>query len=319
MGMGMDRQMATGAADPLYLVEFFREFHAAVLHHRAQLDAAAAPTPVEEDSVQIREADILAEDEVPAEERSQLAPDVIQARLLELLESQVQAVQRRGDAREQKRFTDIQYVMAAMSDEVFLSVEWASKEYWSTHLLEERLFGTHDAGTRFFANLDALLQHRDASRADVLLAYLMALSLGFRGKLRDVSTDAQLAHYRHQAYVTLFQRNPGLPENTPLFSQAYAHTRGGQQPSWLPQLRPWVLSLFMVAAGYLIVAHFIWDRRSSVVTARLDELNTRLGTSQAPTRSAADSGASAPRSGASPVADGSGRSGSGSGRGARLK
>lgn len=288
--------MASDSADPLYLVEFFREFYAAVLHHRAKLDAAFTPQ-LEEDSVQIREADILAEDEVPGAERSQLAPDLLQAQLLELIESQIQTVQSRGDAREQKRFAEIQYVMAAMADEVFLSTEWASKDYWSTHLMEERLFGTHDAGTRFFANLDALLLHRDASRADVLLVYLMALSLGFRGKLRDVSDDAQIGHYRHQAYVTLFQRNPGLPDNTPLFPQAYAHTRGGQQPSWLPQLRPWILSLFMVAAGYLLVAHFIWDRRSSEVTARLDELNNRLGASQSPSRTAAESPAADPKSG----------------------
>ena len=301
--------MASDPANPLYLVEFFRELYATVLHYRTQLDLAGAPMQ-DEDSVQIREADILAEDAVPGQERSELAPDVIQAHLLELIESQVQAVQRRGDGREQKRFTEIQYVMAAMADEVFLSVEWASKEYWSTHLLEERLFGTHDAGSRFFTNLDALLQHRDASRADVLLVYLMALSLGFRGKLRDVSTDSQLAHYRHQAYVTLYQRNPGLPENTPLFPQAYAHTRGGQQPSWLPQLRPWVLSLFMVAAGYLVIAHFIWDRRSSVVAERLDELNTRLGASQTTAQGAADGRLSGPNAGSAPAADGASRSGS---------
>ena len=96
---------------------------------------------------------------------------------------------------------------------------------------------------------------------------------------------------------TVHERNPGLPENTPLFPQAYAHTRGGQQPSWLPQLRPWIFSLFMVAAGYLLVAHFIWDRRSSEVTARLDELNNRLGASQSPSRTAAESPAADPKSG----------------------
>ena len=279
--------MATDSADPLFLVEFFREFYATVLHHRTQIESAGAPVP-DEDSVEIREADILAEEVQPGAERSQIAPDMIQALLLELLETQVQAVQRRGDPREQKRFAEIQYAMTAMADEVFLSVEWAGKEYWSTHLLEERLFGTHDAGSRFFDNLDALLQHRDATRADVLLVYLMAVSLGFRGKLRGVSTDPQIAHYRNQAYVTLYQRNPGLPENSPLFPQAYAHTRSGQQQSWLPQLRPWVLSLFVVAASYLLIAHFIWERRASAVTARLDELNTHWAASQTPVHSAVD-------------------------------
>jgi type VI secretion system protein ImpK len=266
--------MASDSADPLYLVEFFREFHATVLHQRQRIETAMAPV-VEEDSIQIREADILAEEASPGSEPSQIAPDLIQAVLVELMESQVQAVQRRGDPREQKRFAEIQYVMAAMADEVFLSLEWAGKDYWSTHLLEERMFGTHDAGSRFFENLDGLLQRRDATRADVLAVYLLALSLGFRGKLRGVSTDAQIAHYRNQAYVTLFQRNPGLPDNTPLFPQAYAHTQDGQQQSWLPQLRPWLLSLVVIGAGYLVVSHLIWDRRSTAVAARLEELNAR--------------------------------------------
>ena len=273
--------MATDSADPLFLVEFFREFYAAVLNHRSHIESGLDGTQ-NEDSIQIREDDILAEEAVPENARSKRAPDVIQEMLYELLEAQTQAVQRRGDVREQKRFSEIQYVMTAMADEVFLSVEWTGKDYWSSHLMEERLFGTHDAGSRFFENLDALLQQRDATRADVLAVYLLALSLGFRGKLRGVSTDAQIAHYRNQAYVTLFQRNPGLPENTPLFPQAYAHTRGGQQASWLPQLRPWMLSLVMVAVGYLVISYLIWDRRSTAVAARLEELNSRRAPAQLP-------------------------------------
>lgn len=295
--------MATDSADPLFLVEFFREFYASVLSHRSQIEQAMEPAP-EEDSIQIREADILAEEALPATDRSELAPDVIQAQLFALLEEQTQAVQRRGDVREQKRFSEIQYVMTAMADEVFLSIEWSGKEFWSSHLMEERMFGTHDAGSRFFENLDALLRQRDATRADVLAVYLLALSLGFRGKHRGVSTDAQIAHYRNQAYVTLFQRNPGLPESAPLFPQAYAHTRGGQTPSWLPQLRPWVLSLVMVAVGYLVISYLIWDRRSTAVAARLEELNSRRAPAQLPTQLPANRG-------------GAGGSGSGPGAGAR--
>ena len=263
--------MAAETSEQLFLVEYFREFYAAVLQHRMHIEHSLAPV-AEEDSIQIREADILDEERVPGEEPSQIAPDLVQAQLIELLDAQLQAVQRRGDPREQKRFHEIRYVMAAMADEVFLSIDWIGKEYWSTHLLEERYFNTHDAGTRFFDNLDTLLQNRDATRADVLAVYLLAVSLGFRGKHRTVDSAAQIAHYRNQAYVTLFQRSPALPESTPLFPQAYAHTLDGQPPSWLPQLRPWLLSLVGVAVMYLLIAHVIWDRRSTAVGNRLEEI-----------------------------------------------
>ena len=263
--------MATESSEQLFLVDHFREFYAATLQHRMQIERAMAPA-AEEDSIEIRETDILAEERMPGEEPSQIAPDLVQAHLVDLMESQQQTILRRGDPREQKRFHEIQYVMAAMADEVFLSIEWIGKEYWSTHLLEERHFGTHDAGTRFFDNLDGLLQHRDATRADVLAVYLLAVSLGFKGKHRSVASAPQIAHYRNQAYVTLFQRSPALPESTPLFPQAYAHTLDGQTPSWLPQLRPWLLSLVGVAALYILVAHLIWDRRSTSVSNRLEEI-----------------------------------------------
>ena len=50
-------------------------------------DSSLTPSP-EEDSIQIREADILAEEKVPGEEQSQIAPDIVQALLVELMESQ---------------------------------------------------------------------------------------------------------------------------------------------------------------------------------------------------------------------------------------
>jgi type VI secretion system protein ImpK len=271
--------MATDAADPLFLVEYFREFYAAVLNHRANIESAGAPVKAE-DSIEIREADILAEEASPNGEASAIAPDGILALLIDLLEQQAQAVQRRGDVREQRRFREVQYVMAAMADEVMLSLEWFGKEYWSTHLIEERMFGTHDAGSRFFENLDGLLSARDLTRSDVLAVYLLAISLGFRGRLRGVDGDPQIAHYRNQAYATLYQRNPTLPENAPLFPQAYAHTHGGQQPSWLPQLRPWLLAFVGVGAAYLLISHVIWERRASAVSDRIEELNNRrLGSS----------------------------------------
>ena len=107
--------MAIESSEQLFLVDYFREFYAAVLQHRMQIERSQTPSP-EEDSIQIREADILAEEKVPGEEPSQIAPDIVQALLVELMESQQQTIQRRGDPREQKRFHEIQYVMAAMAD-----------------------------------------------------------------------------------------------------------------------------------------------------------------------------------------------------------
>ncbi len=68
--------MASESSEQLFLVDYFREFYAAVLQHRMQIERSLTPSP-EEDSIQIREADILAEEKVPGEEQSQIAPDIV--------------------------------------------------------------------------------------------------------------------------------------------------------------------------------------------------------------------------------------------------
>lgn len=53
--------MASESSEQLFLVDYFREFYAAVLQHRMQIERSLTPS-LEEDSIQIREADILAEE-----------------------------------------------------------------------------------------------------------------------------------------------------------------------------------------------------------------------------------------------------------------
>jgi type VI secretion system protein ImpK len=266
--------MTTETADTQFLVECFREFHAEVLRQRRYIEDPAAADQ-EEDSIQVQESDIVAEEESQEFRLGDGSAEQIQRALRDLIERQTQAVLRRGDPREQRRFREVLYVMVALADEVFLRLEWLGKEYWSAHLLEEYAFYSHDAGTRFFENVEQLLSSRDPMRADVAMVYYMALALGFRGRYQDLGSSTRIEHYQNQLFTSLFQRNPGLAGDARLFPAAYENTLRDRQPRLLPQLRPWLLSLAGVVVVYLVVSHLIWAFGAAPVTAALDDLSQR--------------------------------------------
>lgn len=258
-------------AERNFLLEQFREFYATCLRLKQEIEekAARAAAQEEDDDPQVvSEEDIdvpLAlsdEGEGAAAAVQAQTPEAearrIQDELLALVQGQAQAVMRRGDEREARRYREVQYVMAALADEVFLNVNWEGREYWAANLLEQSLFHTHDAGTRFFTNLEELLKGRDPTRAEVAAAYLLALSLGFRGRYQDIESQPRLENFRHQLFALLFQRNAGLAEDAQLYPQTYAHTLAGKQVQWLPVLRPWLLAMGGVVLGYLVLSHAIW-------------------------------------------------------------
>ncbi len=258
-----------------YVLEQFREFYAVVLRYKQEIEAPLGKGPPPPPP----------NDDAPADDIADLEPDedgetqanVIRSELSALVQRQAQGVLRRGDEREQKRFREVQYVMAAMADEVFLNLSWLGKDYWEGNLLEDEFFHTHDAGSRFFVNLEEILRHRDPTKAEVAAVYLLALSLGFRGQHQDIEGQARLEHFRLQLFASLFQRNPGLSDDAQLFSQSYAHTLAGKPVQWLPLLRPWLAAIGAVALIYVAISHAIWVHESDKVTRIVDRIHDRSG------------------------------------------
>ena len=267
--------MIAESADTQFLIECFREFHAEVLKQRRIVLDVQAPASAVEDSISLQESDIVSEEPSRELRPWDATAEQIQRALRDLIERQTQAVLRRGDPREQRRFREVLYVMVALADEVFLQLDWPGKEYWSSHLLEEYAFYSHDAGTRFFENAQQLLGSRDPLRADVATVYYLALTLGFRGRFRDLQNSAQIEHLQHQLFTSLFQRNPGLGSEVRLFPGAYENTLRDRPPRLLPQLRPWLVSLAAVAILYVAASHAIWAFGSAPVATALDELAAR--------------------------------------------
>ncbi len=187
-------------------------------------------------------------------------PQDLWRHLLALLERQALEAGRVGGDIGSELYRQAQYVMAALADETFLHLRWPGREGWTANLLEARLFGTHRAGEEVFDRLERLLRDRDTAYAELARVYLMALALGFEGKLRDrPEGPAVLAAFRRALYRFIHQREPRVVRGEePVVPQAYAATVEVAEPRRLPYLRRWLAAAAVVVVLWVVGGHVVW-------------------------------------------------------------
>ncbi|NDC53831.1 MAG: hypothetical protein EBZ74_05955 [Planctomycetia bacterium] len=75
------------------------------------------------------------------------------------------------------------YALAAVADELLIvDVTWPGSGWWENHPLEIELFGTRRRATEFF---DRATKAASYPTRDAVTVYAAAVSMGFRGILRD--------------------------------------------------------------------------------------------------------------------------------------
>lgn len=152
------------------------------------------------------------------------------------------------------------YVMAVLTDEIFLHLDWEGRDYWLAHLFEERFFHSHFSGDGFFARIDALLARDDNPAAETATVYLMALALGFRGKYWAPEHEPALQSYRNRLFFFIARRDPNIAESVKrLYPDAYRHTIQQGAPRSLPNPRRWILVLGALVIVWLVVAQSLWS------------------------------------------------------------
>lgn len=224
------------------LLDHFREFHAELYRVKSALSVGARALSGRDNAV---DGDLSI---------------IVHRRLRIFLERQAIEAAHYGGTYGASLYREAQYVMAALADEVLLhQVEWEGKARWKDNLIETALFQTQIAGERIFDRLDAMLRENASLNAELATIYLIALSLGFRGRYRGETDDAQLRRYRRALGHAIVQRNPRYAgEIDHLFPTAYAHTLDHGKAVRLPHVRPWLMLLAGIAVVYLIASHALW-------------------------------------------------------------
>jgi type VI secretion system protein ImpK len=237
--------------DDSYLLGKFREFYSELLELKHMVVSGAWVYPEEEPT----------EEEGAARGRE---ANVVFQKLLTLFESQALEAGIRGGEVGATFYKDAQYIMAALADETFLNIEWEGKAQWKSNLLESRLFGTHVAGELFYRKLEKLLSERDPVFAEIGALYLLALSLGFRGKYRGVDDGGKLDYYRDQLFSFIFRTKPDLGSYTRrLFPDTYSHTLDEGEVRLLPHAKRWIAVLAAIVLAFLLLSHLTWIHLTS--------------------------------------------------------
>lgn len=171
-------------------------------------------------------------------------------------------------------YNEALYVMAALADEVFLhDVNWPEKQAYRSVLVESLMFKSHVAGEQVFAHLDRLLDTRDPLHGELATIYLLALSLGFRGKYRRGGDPGRLAHYRRRLFQFIMHRSADLnSEALRLSVSAYDHTLREGGGLRLRPLRKWLMGLAAALLLVLVASHGIWMYHTAGVQSALDSV-----------------------------------------------
>lgn len=194
----------------------------------------------------------------------------VRRRLLALLRQQRQTFQRSASVAESRAHQSAMYVMAALADEIFLLElrDWPGGDAWLELTLEQKQFGSNDAGERFFDLADQVIKIQAANPlyADLASVFLLALQLGFKGKYRGLAGAEALARYRQQLYraANLDSRGslPGrrgeASGRRQAFFEAYEHRIADGKDERLTPLLPWWKMCGRAAVAYLLLSTLIW-------------------------------------------------------------
>jgi type VI secretion system protein ImpK len=178
--------------------------------------------------------------------------------LVSLFQRQATSAWRYGGAYGAEFYKEAQYVMVALADEIFLHTKWEGQKAWVSNLLESKLFHTHAAGQLLFEKMDRLLREQNPVYKDLAAVYLMALSLGFKGKYYD-RDDGQIARYRRQLFAFICRREPDLDDSSRyVFPEAYYQIVREESPKKLSNPRKWIAVLCLVVVVYVAATQALW-------------------------------------------------------------
>lgn len=190
-----------------------------------------------------------------AKPSSAMLAEDLSDRLVQLLETLGQEAARTGGPFAAALFADAKYAMAALGDDVFLSLDWPGRQAWKSVLLEQRLFNSYVAGEALFQRIDRLFQQPDGGSRDLAAVYLAVLGLGFEGKFRAHDSRGEVTEYRLRLHRLLAK---GRPLSARVSGRAYERLISSTKPKFLPTARAWYWAIGGVVALFLVVSHIVW-------------------------------------------------------------
>lgn len=230
-------------AEERTIVDVFSEFHAEVVKAKRGVVAAAGAMPW----------------------------DAVQQRLLDVFEAQATRAAGNLPEHELRVFEETRYVMIAMADEAFLSLDWPGRGPWADKPLEHVIFRSRDSGERIFRRIDDTLAGRAPASSQMLTVYLMALALGFRGKYAPFKTG-EPETYRVRLAEYIARIDPDVVRGEALCPEAFDYTEGAVAQKRLPSFSRGLLPFLLVVLAWIVIGEILWIYRTSELDDVLDRI-----------------------------------------------
>ena len=259
------------AATSTFLMQYFQEFYRELLIQKEialrTLEDGVAFTPPPEIHTETQSDNIVDQDQ--AEHDAALSQEAVEiTTITDTIQHKFRSMFERFSLEAQNQvgefavshFQDALYAMGALLDETFLSFSWVGKTRWENNLIEKQFFHTQIAGELVFRKIDDLLENNDPMRNDVANIYMMILSLGFKGRYRDLGEDQQIDWYRHELYKMINRHAPLLftTGREYLIPECYDHILSIPAGKGIPDVRNWVTAFAAILFVFITVSSFLW-------------------------------------------------------------
>ncbi len=131
-------------------------------------------------------------------------PMLLQKKYVSFFEKQANRFETFGGIINIPFYASVYYLWVAMLDECLITWPWEGATFWRHNLLEEKLFGSHEAGTQVFQNLELLLATGLSAHKPLMSCYLTALVSGFSGQFLKDPNQAQRLSYAKRLFERIY-------------------------------------------------------------------------------------------------------------------
>jgi type VI secretion system protein ImpK len=222
----------------------------------------------------------IAEDEESNKASSEIEALIvsIQKRLISVIEETISGIYVKSRLHT-KTIEEAKYIMTVLADEVFINMRWDGAKFWRFSLLEKQLFKSEIAGEKFFNMLDEAMGNISEMNQELIFLYFMALSVGFKGKFRDLEkAEEYISWYKDKLYSLLHRKNTRLfyPGRYCLIEPCYSNTIRDDNKSMLPDARFWSLCIMGVAAIYIVISYIVWFDITDEILRLLNNISEQV-------------------------------------------
>ncbi len=160
-------------------------------------------------------------------------------------------------------YDDARFAVCAWIDEVILHMPWTYRDSWQRNLLQNKFYGTVNAGSEFYDRLN-ILGHENVIVREV---YFICLALGFKGKYSLADDTVLLNKIQESIFATLVDETKIMPGDKKLLPEMARqledkegiYTEQKTEQKFLDFNRNYSLRLLLIPPLFLVLVYFIYS------------------------------------------------------------